>query len=91
MVYVFWRVNITDFSELKMENNFQCNLCKETSIKKIPFKYSFEESYLYGLKCRSCGLISIFPQPTAEEIKQMYSEIISLSPIIKHIIATMIT
>jgi 2-polyprenyl-3-methyl-5-hydroxy-6-metoxy-1,4-benzoquinol methylase len=51
-----------------------CTLCNGDSFRRIPFRYSFNGKFLYAMKCRCCGLISIFPRPTAEEITAMYSD-----------------
>jgi len=57
-----------------MENKYQCNLCGSSDFKKIPFRYAFKGSFLYGQRCKTCGLISIFPRPIEEEIEKMYSD-----------------
>ena len=57
-----------------MENSFRCNLCGGVAFRKIPFRYSYKGRFLDGLKCQCCGLISIYPQPSVEEIGQMYSD-----------------
>lgn len=51
-----------------------CCLCGRNEFRKIPFAYSFKGRILQGCKCRECGLISILPRPTAEEIEEMYSD-----------------
>ena len=56
------------------ENNLTCCLCTGNSFRKIPFRYSFKGRFLNGYKCKSCGLISIFPQPSEKEIEEMYSD-----------------
>lgn len=55
-----------------MTNTNNCSLCNGADFKKIPFRYAFKGRYLYAEKCRSCGLISIFPRPTDGEITEMY-------------------
>jgi SAM-dependent methyltransferase len=40
----------------------------------LPFRYAFHGSYLYGVKCSSCSLVFVHPQPTEEQIKDMYAE-----------------
>jgi 2-polyprenyl-3-methyl-5-hydroxy-6-metoxy-1,4-benzoquinol methylase len=57
-----------------MDNNFVCNLCGSTKGRKIPFRYSFNNRYLWGVKCDSCNLVSIWPRPTDKEIEEMYAE-----------------
>ncbi len=52
----------------------KCCLCDGTSFKKIPFRYAFKGRFLDGQKCSSCGLISIFPRPSDDEIEEMYSD-----------------
>lgn len=56
------------------EIKYTCSLCQGDSFRRIPFRYLFKGKYLYAMKCRLCGLISIFPRPTSEEISAMYSD-----------------
>jgi len=57
-----------------MSQNFHCNLCHSKAGKAIPFRYLFKERYLQAIKCSDCGLISIWPRPSDEEITEMYAE-----------------
>lgn len=57
-----------------MENNYHCVLCNGSKFRKIPFRYAFKGRFLDGQKCLSCGLISILPRPTDDEITEMYSD-----------------
>jgi 2-polyprenyl-3-methyl-5-hydroxy-6-metoxy-1,4-benzoquinol methylase len=50
-----------------------CPICSSASIRRKPFKYVFHGSELHGWSCGQCRLIFIHPQPTAEELKQLYS------------------
>jgi SAM-dependent methyltransferase len=43
-------------------------------LRRKPFGYSFNRSWLAGLECSNCGIIFIHPQPTQEEIALMYSK-----------------
>lgn len=52
---------------------FECNLCEGRSGHTIPFGYHFKERFLPAVKCDACGLISIWPRPTDQEIEEMYS------------------
>lgn len=52
----------------------RCTLCNGNSFRKIPFRYAFKGKFLDARKCKNCGLISIFPRPTADEIMDMYSD-----------------
>lgn len=56
-----------------MDDNFECNLCNGTKASRIPFRYSFKGRYLWLLECNSCGLRSIWPRPSYNEIEEMYS------------------
>ena len=51
-----------------------CPLCQGVSFRIVPFRYAFNDKFLNAMKCRQCGLTSIFPRPTAEEISAMYSD-----------------
>ncbi len=57
-----------------METDFVCNLCKSTRYKKIPFRYLFRNRHINAVKCRTCGLISLYPLPSDSEIEEMYSD-----------------
>jgi len=50
-----------------------CPICSSPSIRKKPFKYIFHSAELRGWSCGRCGIIFLHPQPTAEELKQLYS------------------
>src|SRR5690606_38061225 len=39
-----------------------------------PFRYLFHGRYLYGVSCPSCSLTFVHPQPSPEEIAEMYQE-----------------
>jgi len=51
-----------------------CPLCGATASEALPFRYAFRDRFLHGIRCRGCRLVFIDPQPTAEEIADMYSE-----------------
>ena len=56
-----------------MESSSVCRMCGATRLKDVPFGYEFEATQLQGRMCRSCGIIFLDPQPTAAQIRQMYS------------------
>jgi SAM-dependent methyltransferase len=51
-----------------------CPVCSSTRLTARPFGYNFNEKWLGGMGCGDCGLIFIHPQPTAAEIKSLYSK-----------------
>jgi len=51
-----------------------CPVCAASQLRARPFGYSFNDKWLGGFECGTCGIIFIHPQPTAEEIVQMYSK-----------------
>ncbi|MCG9879625.1 MAG: hypothetical protein MH472_03410, partial [Bacteroidia bacterium] len=57
-----------------MEENFECNLCGNTSANRIPFRYKFKDKFLWAVKCTSCELVSIWPRPSDTEITEMYAD-----------------
>ncbi|MBM3403557.1 MAG: methyltransferase domain-containing protein [Bacteroidetes bacterium] len=65
---------ISDFctSMGKLTPAFICPLCSSDRLKRIPFRYRFKDRFLWGMRCNDCGLISIFPRPEPEEIREMY-------------------
>jgi len=48
-------------------------VCSSSQVHEEPFTYSFHELRLSGWGCRRCGIIFLHPQPTADELKQLYS------------------
>ena len=57
-----------------MDFEYNCVLCGNNNGSKIPFGYTFKDRELWGIKCTKCGLITIQPQPSADEITEMYAE-----------------
>jgi SAM-dependent methyltransferase len=55
------------------ETRSTCPICSSPSLRRKPFKYVFHASELRGWSCDRCGIIFLHPQPTAEELKQLYS------------------
>jgi SAM-dependent methyltransferase len=51
-----------------------CPVCSCARIRSKPFGYAFNNKWLGGYECGDCGMIFIHPQPTADEIAQMYSK-----------------
>ncbi|MES2779403.1 MAG: class I SAM-dependent methyltransferase [Bacteroidota bacterium] len=56
-----------------MESNFECNLCGGVKANKVPFRYAFKDRFLWLMQCDNCGLRSIWPRPSDEEIVDMYA------------------
>ncbi len=56
-----------------MDLDFRCELCGSTAGKRIPFRYLFKERYLWAIRCNKCKLTVILPQPSADEITEMYA------------------
>ncbi len=52
----------------------QCPVCHSLKLGAKPFGYRFAEKWLQGISCAECGIIFLDPQPTAEEITQLYSK-----------------
>jgi SAM-dependent methyltransferase len=50
-----------------------CPICFSISVRKKPFRYVFRGSELRGWGCARCGIIFLHPQPTADELKELYS------------------
>jgi len=56
-----------------MEANFKCNLCLGTAAQKMPFRYAFNNHFLWLMKCSNCELRSIWPRHSKAEITEMYA------------------
>ncbi|MGA9118301.1 MAG: class I SAM-dependent methyltransferase [Bacteroidota bacterium] len=50
-----------------------CPVCESINTRREPFHYEFKGRQLHGYLCGKCGIIFVFPQPTSEEISQLYS------------------
>lgn len=58
-----------------MNISTQCKLCSGNNSKVIqPTFVTLNSREINFVKCQKCGLIYLHPQPTAEEIKQLYSD-----------------
>jgi len=55
------------------ETRSACPVCSSSAVREKPFKYMFHGSELRGWSCTRCGIIFLHPQPTADELKQLYS------------------
>ncbi|MBI3766062.1 MAG: class I SAM-dependent methyltransferase [Ignavibacteriales bacterium] len=51
-----------------------CPLCSSSKLKSKPFGYRYKNRWLGGRECKDCGIIFIDPQPSAQEITEMYSK-----------------
>src|SRR5215217_6221316 len=51
-----------------------CPVDKSTAFDSTPFYYFWNNKKFQLVKCRGCGLISLDPKPTDEELKLLYSE-----------------
>lgn len=50
-----------------------CPVCNSKKLSQKPFGYNFNHKWLGANECGKCGVIFIHPQPTQEELKQLYS------------------
>jgi len=51
-----------------------CLVCSSPHLRRMPFGYRFRGRWLQGTACNDCGIVFITPQPTAEEITEMYGK-----------------
>ena len=52
----------------------RCPVCHSLKLGTKPFGYLFAERWLQAISCSECGIIFLDPQPSAEEIAQLYSK-----------------
>lgn len=57
-----------------MAESFHCNLCGSNRYRFIPFRYLFKGRHINAARCKQCGLISLHPYPSDDEITEMYSD-----------------
>lgn len=50
-----------------------CPVCQSPAIREKPFQYVYRERPLRALCCGRCGIIFIWPQPSSDELKGLYS------------------
>lgn len=50
-----------------------CHICGSKRLRDKPFGYQFNNKWLQSLECLDCGIIFLYPQPSAAEIVRMYS------------------
>lgn len=51
-----------------------CQACKGVNFRQLPFFYFWNNKRFQLEKCSNCGLVTIHPKPSAEEIALLYSE-----------------
>jgi SAM-dependent methyltransferase len=56
-----------------MDFSSVCRVCGSARLKNLPFRYRYQESWLQARECSSCGVIFLDPQPTDQQIRDMYS------------------
>lgn len=56
------------------QEGLRCRVCGSTGLVEKPFGYRFDGNWLQAVCCRKCGIIFLDPQPTSEEITQLYSK-----------------
>lgn len=55
-------------------NAIQCPICASQNIAEKPFGYAFNGKWLGAFECAECEIIFIDPQPTVDELTQLYSK-----------------
>jgi len=51
-----------------------CPLCARTELERVPFRYDFQQRFLYGVRCSACKLVFLHPPLSDEEIRGLYAE-----------------
>jgi SAM-dependent methyltransferase len=51
-----------------------CWICGNPKLRVLPFRYAFRERFLVGVRCSSCSMVFVHPQPSSAEISEMYGE-----------------
>ncbi len=51
-----------------------CPMCAAHETRVMPFRYLFHGRPIFGVRCNCCSLVFLHPQPTAEEIRDLYAE-----------------
>ena len=51
-----------------------CPVCDGVHFVRLPYHYVFKGKKIHGVRCASCGLVSVHPKPAKDELKGLYSE-----------------
>ena len=51
-----------------------CPVCSSGRIRPKPFGYPYKDRWLGGYECAECGIIFVYPQPSAEELLELSSK-----------------
>jgi SAM-dependent methyltransferase len=49
-----------------------CDFCGGARFRRLPYYYNFRGGRIYGVRCLSCGLITVSPKPSKEELAGLY-------------------
>ena len=60
-------------TRMTVEQPLSCPVCRSSALGEKPFQYVYRERPLRARGCTRCGIIFIHPQPTAGELKELYS------------------
>lgn len=53
--------------------NVKCNLCGNIKHKQLPYKHLYKKTLFSLVLCNNCGLMYLTPQPTYNELFNLYS------------------
>ena len=56
-----------------INSSLTCPVCTSPDVRNVPFQYSFRGQCMRAYRCRTCGIIFIHPQPTSEQLRELYS------------------
>lgn len=51
-----------------------CQLCGKSDFRILPYYYLLNGTKVHGVRCASCGLVTVAPMPTKEAISALYNE-----------------
>ncbi len=54
--------------------SFTCGLCGGATYKKLPYYYVKNGKRIQGVRCLSCGLTTVHPKPSKEDISSLYDD-----------------
>jgi SAM-dependent methyltransferase len=57
-----------------MREGLRCRVCNSAKLVAKPFGYRFAGKWLQAVGCKECAIIFLDPQPTSDEIVQLYSK-----------------
>lgn len=54
-------------------NGDACQLCGDGNFRRLPYYYLLNGKRIQGVRCAGCGLVTVSPKPTRDDLASLYS------------------